>query len=115
ESAERRAAILAALRSPTLWYFGTSYFAIKLIRYSLLFWLPYYLADDLGYAPARAGYLSIAFEVGGAAGVVGMGFVTDRLRHVSRTLLSSASLIGLTAALALYGVLAPLGATWNAV
>src|SRR5690606_9515028 len=35
----RAAARGALLRSRTIWCFGGSYFCIKLIRYSLLFWL----------------------------------------------------------------------------
>jgi sugar phosphate permease len=109
DDALRRAAIRATLRSPLLWCFGLSYFAIKLIRYSFLFWLPYYLADSLGYAPDRAGYLSTAFEVGGVFGVVGAGLFSDRFRGVSRSLLSAVMLVGLTGMLVLYTQVAALG------
>src|SRR5262249_53888568 len=80
----RRRAVRETLASPMLWCFGASYFAIKLIRYSLLFWLPYYLSDDLAYSPSAAGYLSTAFEVGGIVGVIGTGLFTHRSRGVSR-------------------------------
>lgn len=113
--AERAAAIRATLRSPTLYCYGASYFAIKLIRYSLLFWLPYYLADDLSYAPSTAGYLSVAFEVGGIVGVVGMGLVTDSRRHVSRPAFAAATLVALCGVLVLYMRLAPLGVAPNAL
>jgi OPA family sugar phosphate sensor protein UhpC-like MFS transporter len=108
-----RAARKAALGNPILWCFGGSYFAIKLIRYSLLFWAPYYLSDSLGYGAADAGYLSVAFEVGGTAGVIGMGLVTHRMMHVSRSLLSAGTLVGLALALILYTYVAPLGAVAN--
>src|SRR5262249_54389260 len=45
----QRAARRRVLRSVTVWSYGASYFCIKLIRYSLLFWLPYYLVNALGY------------------------------------------------------------------
>jgi sugar phosphate permease len=110
-----RAARRAALRSPILWSFGASYFAIKLIRYSLLFWLPYYLADSLGYAEGQAGYTSVAFEVGGTIGVIGIGFFTHRFQSLSRAALSAVTLVGLTLALVLYTRIAPLGVAANAL
>jgi sugar phosphate permease len=110
----QRSATRAALKNPILWCFGVSYFAIKLIRYSLLFWLPYYLADSLGYREADAGYVSVAFEVGGTAGVIGIGLVTHRMMHVSRSLLSAGTLVGLALAPILYTYVAPLGALANA-
>jgi sugar phosphate permease len=98
----RSEAVRAALRSKVLYSYGTCYFAIKLIRYSLLFWLPYYLADELAYAPDRAGYVSIAFEVGGIAGVIVLGLVTDKFNRISRPVLASATLVVLAIALVTY-------------
>ncbi|HEX7668267.1 MAG TPA: MFS transporter [Polyangiaceae bacterium] len=111
----RREAMRAALRSRVLLCFGSSYFAIKLIRYSLLFWLPYYLSTELGYEEGSAGYLSTAFELGGVVGVVGAGYATDRLREVPRPVFCAALLVGLTGALFSYTRLAPLGAVPNAL
>ena len=101
------------LRSRVLWSYGASYFSIKLIRYSLLFWLPYYLSDRLGYAADEAGYVSTAFEVGGIAGVVALGIASDRLRRYSRSLLAACSLVGLALALLLYTQIAELGTAAN--
>ena len=115
EREAQRAATRAALRNPVLWCFGVSYFAIKLIRYSLLFWAPYYLSDELGYRDADAGYLSAAFEVGGTAGVIGIGLITHRMMHVSRALLSAGTLVGLALALVLYTYIAPFGPVANVV
>jgi sugar phosphate permease len=112
---EKKRAIELALRSPTLLCFGASYFAIKLVRYSLLFWLPYYLSDALAYTPSRAGYLSTAFEIGGTIGVVATGLLTHRLRAISRPLLSAAMLVALAAMLFVYMRLAPLGWAANAL
>jgi sugar phosphate permease len=112
---ERRLAVRAALRSPVLYSYGASYFAIKLIRYSLLFWLPYYLADELSYAPDRAGYLSLAFEVGGILGVIAIGLVADRLPRLSRAALSCAVLLVLAIALVTYSIVASQGVVANAL
>jgi sugar phosphate permease len=98
----RSEAVRTALRSKLLYSYGVCYFAIKLIRYSLLFWLPYYLADQLAYAPDRAGYVSVAFEVGGIVGVVVLGLVTDRFQRLSRPMLASATLVVLAISLVIY-------------
>ncbi|MBK7585686.1 MAG: MFS transporter [Myxococcales bacterium] len=98
----RRVAQRAVLKNPVLWCYGASYCAIKFIRYALLFWLPYFLASRRGYGEERAGYVSIAFEVGGVVGVIALGIASDRLRHYSRSLLSAVGLVGLTLALLLY-------------
>jgi sugar phosphate permease len=94
-------------RNPTLWSYGAAYFFIKLIRYSVLFWLPYYLHTALGLSETNAGYLSISFEVGGVIGAVTIGFISDRARHLSRSIIAAAGLVGLAAALLVYARLAP--------
>ena len=105
--ASRRSAGNAVLKSPILWSYGGAYFFIKLMRYSILFWLPYYLHTALGLDPVTAGYLSISFEVGGVIGAVSIGIISDRLVHVARSVVAAVSLAGLAAALLLYAWLAP--------
>jgi sugar phosphate permease len=95
---ERRAVALSA----TVWWYGASYFFIKLIRYSLLFWLPFYLETVLRYAPGEAGYFSTSFEVGGVCGTIALGWISDRLRFLPRSMICSVSLIGLAGALYAY-------------
>lgn len=102
EHAERRKAQLAVLENKVLWCYGASYFAIKFIRYALLFWLPYFLATRRGYDEVRAGYVSTAFEVGGVVGVIALGIASDRLRRFSRSLLSAVGLVALAVALFAY-------------
>ncbi len=98
-NAEARAKVL---RSPLVWSYGASYFFIKLTRYSLLFWLPKYLQVGLGYEPERAAYFSTSFEIGGIAGAVALGLLSDRFRKVPRPAFAAASLVGLAAAFYLY-------------
>jgi len=102
EALLRRNEQLRVLRSVTVWSYGVSYFAVKLIRYSLLFWLPFYLHTSLHYAEERAGYLSTSFEIGGIAGAILFGLLTDRVRRLSRPAWSALSLVGLAGALLLY-------------
>lgn len=105
---------LVVFRSPLLWLYGTSYFFIKLIRYSLLFWLPYYLAEVGGYTTAQAGYLSVAFDAGGIVGVLAIGSPSDRSRF-TRAGLSALWLVGLAAALGAFTLVGRLGVVPNAL
>lgn len=104
EATLRRRARRAVLRSVVLWCYGASYFSIKFIRYALLFWLPYYLSKRLGYGEEQAGYMSTAFEVGGIAGVIGIGIASDRLKRFSRSALAALGLLALAGALVLYAL-----------
>lgn len=99
---ERKKAQRAVLGNPVLWCYGASYCTIKFIRYALLFWLPYFLATKRGYGEEQAGYVSIAFEVGGIAGVIAFGILSDRLKRYSRSMLSAVGLVALTLALFSY-------------
>ena len=101
--------------NPILWSYGASYFCIKLIRYSLLFWLPYYLSQILGYEKETAGYLSTSFEIGGVAGTILMGWLSDKYRHIPRATLSAISLLGLALATLLYAKLGTSGIVLNFV
>jgi sugar phosphate permease len=104
----RKAAQRAVFRNPTVWAYGASYFCIKLIRYSLLFWLPFYLSTVLHYSPEKAGYMSTSFEVGGVVGTIALGTLSDRFRTLSRPMFAAISLVGLAGALMIY---AQIGAT----
>jgi sugar phosphate permease len=98
----RRAAQRAVLKNPLVWSYGASYFCIKLIRYSLILWLPYYLETALRYSKSDAGIFSTSFEVGGAVGTVLLGLLSDRMRHVPRSVFAFASLVLLAGAFWLY-------------
>jgi sugar phosphate permease len=116
EEADRdRSARRAVALSATVWWYGASYFFIKLIRYSLLFWLPFYLETVLRYAPADAGYFSTSFEVGGVAGTIALGALSDRLPQVPRSLVCAVSLLGLAIALFVYTRVGGLGHATNFV
>lgn len=96
---ERGVAIRGVLRSPTVWCYGASYFCIKLIRYSFLFWLPFYLHQARGYSESAAGYLSTALEIGGVVGTIAFGAWSDRARQTPRSRIAAFGLLGLGVAL----------------
>ena len=52
---------------------------MKLVRYILMFWLPFYLQSRLHLDPATAAYASVLFDVGGAFGNVACGMLSDKL------------------------------------
>jgi MFS transporter, OPA family, sugar phosphate sensor protein UhpC len=106
KSAPARVSSWSILGNPLVWSLGAAYFCLKLIRYTLLFWLPFFLHNQLGYDEGAAGYLSISFEAGGAIGSVSIGWLSDRL---PRGRVMVAMVVGLGAAIAIYGKVAALG------
>lgn len=110
DAAERRALMRAelprVLRTPMVWALGAAYFCCKSIRYSFIFWLPYFLEIAHGYSKAQALDLSIAFDAGGIAFVILAGFVADRVFARRRVATAFTFLWMLVAALFLYRELA---------
>jgi len=99
----------AMIRRPSLWTLGGAYFGLKLIRYSLLFWLPFFLTRQLGYEPGTAGYLATAFEAGGIAGALAVGWAADRWFAANPLRIVVPVLLGLAGAFLALRVLAPVG------
>src|SRR5207247_1270604 len=91
------------------------YFCLKLIRYSIFFWLPYYLSNVLGYPEDVAGYRSVSFTVGGVLGSIVVGLISDRYFPGRRRLISSIMCAALAGALFLYIRVAPISMTINFV
>jgi OPA family sugar phosphate sensor protein UhpC-like MFS transporter len=101
----------SALASPAVWAVGLAYFFIKLTRYVLLFWLPYFMQDALGYPRGRAAAASLAFEAAGILGAIVLGWVSDRAS--GRLAPAFVSLLALTFALPLFAWAAPHGLAFN--
>ena len=99
---ERRTAQRAVLRNPLIWSFASSYFFVKIIRYVLLFWLPYYLSTTLGYSTLEAAGISTAFDAGGFVGVIVIGLLSDRTKRLGRAGLACLWLFGLALACGAY-------------
>jgi sugar phosphate permease len=55
------------------------YFFVKLIRYALWSWAPFFLARNFGQRGDDAGYLSTLFDVFGVLGVIVTGWLSDRV------------------------------------
>jgi len=108
-AAAGRAPFLEMIRIPALWALGGSYFGLKLIRYSLLFWLPFYLNRALHYTEGAAGYLSTAFEAGGIIGAIIVGWVSDRYFSKNRLRLVVPLLFALAGSFLVYLMISPLG------
>jgi OPA family sugar phosphate sensor protein UhpC-like MFS transporter len=111
--AMRRAATRQVLANPLTWSLGLSYFALKMMRYGFLFWLPYYLATALGYGDQQAGYVSTAFEAGGIPLVIVSGMLADRAFGRRRVAVAAGSLVLLVGALALYRSIGGAGTAAN--
>ena len=109
DAAVARSELLRLLRDRRVQSYGACYFGLKLIRYSLLFWLPYYLHKMRGFGDVESGYLSVAFELGGVVGTIGLGFLSDRA-GVGRAAASACSIAALSLALLVYAQLPAGGA-----
>jgi OPA family sugar phosphate sensor protein UhpC-like MFS transporter len=112
-SVSRAATRARLLRTPALWAFGAAYFCLKLIRYTMLFWLPYFLTKRLGYEKSAAGFLSVAFEVGGVVGALFAGWLSDRVFGARRVPAAALLALLLAGALFLYIRVAALGPAAN--
>jgi MFS transporter, OPA family, sugar phosphate sensor protein UhpC len=73
---------------------GTFYFFLKLIRYALWSWTPFFLERSYGLAADDAGYLSNVFDIAGVVGVIAAGVVSDRF-FASRRAIVSLALVAL--------------------
>lgn len=100
--ADQQAAKRALMRNPMTYAFGTCYFALKLMRYGFLFWMPFYLNQSLGYSKAESATLSIAFDLGGIPFAILAGLIADRLLGRRRILVACAAAFMLFGALVLY-------------
>jgi sugar phosphate permease len=66
-----------AMRDPAVWIVATAHVCLKVILYGLMFWTAYWLHTARGYDEATAGFLSMTIEVGGIAGTIVAGRISD--------------------------------------
>jgi len=69
--------LTVAATHPHLLLLGGAYGLVKLVRYIALLWLPLYLHEEQALSPAAAGFLSTAFDAGGALGGGLWGMAAD--------------------------------------
>ena len=72
----------AALRIPGVVTFSLCLFFTKLVAYTFLYWLPFYIErTEIGgeyLSAAKAGELSTLFDIGGVVGGILAGYLSDK-------------------------------------
>ncbi|XP_072115933.1 glucose-6-phosphate exchanger SLC37A1-like [Mobula birostris] len=76
---------LGALQIPGVMEFSLCLLFAKLVSYTFLFWLPMYLANKEHIDAKKAGDLSTLFDVGGIAGGILAGLISDWTRKRATT------------------------------
>ena len=82
-----------------IWILASTYFGIKFIRYTFMYWTVIYLAQEKGFATDMAGYTSTLFALGGILGAVSGSYLSDVLFRSRRAPVCVIMLFGLMAAL----------------
>ena len=103
------------LKSPVIYLISIMYFFTKMGRYALLFWLPYYMVEHLGYGLAEAGYTSVLYEAVGFLGVITAGYVSDKLFNARRMPVGALGMWGLSISCFFHPHLAASGQLGNAI
>lgn len=91
-----------------------AYFFVKMIRYSLTFWLPLYLVSQLKMTPVHAGYLSGWLEGYGVVGVLVAAYASDYLFHARRFPVAALMMLLLVAICIAASCLSAAAAAWQA-
>ena len=89
---KQSAGFAAALKIPGVVSFSLCLFFTKLVAYTFLYWLPYYIRNtEIGgeyMSTAKSGQLSTLFDIGGVVGGILAGYISDR--NNARSLTSAA-------------------------
>lgn len=99
-----KAPFLQMITNPTILIYGVSYAFIKFVRYSFTFWLPWYLYERMSFSKGEAGYISMAFELGGFFGVIGIGMLSDKFFSSNRSKIVVICIIAMAGSLYLYQI-----------
>jgi sugar phosphate permease len=59
--------------------YSCTFACVKLLAYSLLLWLPFYLSEEYGLESVVIGSLASCLEVGAICGSLSIGYMTDKL------------------------------------
>mmetsp|Transcript_29359 Transcript_29359/g.89932 ORF Transcript_29359/g.89932 Transcript_29359/m.89932 type:complete len:466 (+) Transcript_29359:57-1454(+) len=89
----KSASALSVPGSPAV---AAGYTFVKMARYCLMFWLPFFLSKYCGLSAPAAASVATTFDIGGAIGNFGAGVLCDRL-YGGRMLLASLHLCLATA------------------
>ncbi|XP_043670632.1 glucose-6-phosphate exchanger SLC37A2 isoform X2 [Vespula pensylvanica] len=74
---ENAIGFFGAINIPGVLEYSSSLFFAKLVSYTLLYWLPLYIAVSSTYSTTLSAYLSALFDVGGIAGAIVAGILSD--------------------------------------
>ncbi|XP_011311846.1 sugar phosphate exchanger 2 isoform X2 [Fopius arisanus] len=74
---ERAIGFAGAIKIPGVMEYSCSLFFSKLVSYTFLYWLPLYISSSTTYSPTLSGDLSTLFDVGGIAGAIAAGILSD--------------------------------------
>ncbi len=82
-----------------VWILGFTYFGVKFIRYTFMFWTVTYLAREKGMGTELAGYISTIFAMAGILGTLTASYLSDAVFKSRRAPISVIMLFGLTLSL----------------
>lgn len=112
---EKAIGFMEAWRIPGVAPFALCLFFSKLVAYTFLYWLPFYIshtAIDGNYlSDSTAGTLSTLFDVGGVVGGVLAGHISDRLN--ARALTAASFMYCAIPALFFYRIYGSISLYWN--
>lgn len=96
--------IVMALRIPGVLAYSFCLFFCKLVAYTFLYWLPFFISQEsIGgrhLSPSESARVSVMFDIGGVFGGILAGYISDHLQ--ARGLVSAAFLYGSILMLYLY-------------
>lgn len=84
---------LGAATIPGVIEYSLSLFFAKFVSYTLLYWLPLYIASSTTYKPTRSADISTAFDIGGIVGAILAGVLSD---YTGMSALTCAVMLGLS-------------------
>ncbi|XP_043271416.1 glucose-6-phosphate exchanger SLC37A2 isoform X2 [Venturia canescens] len=76
-SGERAIGFIGAIKIPGVLEYSLSLFFAKLVSYTFLYWLPLYISASTTYGARLSADVSTLFDVGGIAGAIAAGILSD--------------------------------------
>lgn len=115
QAKEKAVGFIEAWRIPGVAPFALCLFFCKLVAYTFLYWLPFYISHTaIGgqyLSNSSAGVLSTLFDVGGVVGGILAGHISDRLD--ARALTAASFTFSAIPALFFYRIYGSISLTWN--
>jgi len=96
---------ISTLALPGLPSVGAAYTLVKMSRYCLMFWLPYFLSKQVGMDAASAAVMAAVFDLAGVLGSISTGFLCDSLFGGKMILTTLPFIVASGAAFAAWGAL----------